>query len=1098
MDIVINSSIQSPLVRTLSSTNGKAQNFAFHLKDNIPPVSFGKIELEPDGGSEGGYNRNYKFKIPQVGYWRGFLLKFTAGELGLGTQLIQDIYNSVVSASQYACNYFSLDGALKTSYPKTCMVAGLKRTWDDGSTTAPHTQTTIPWGWVSPFDGNVRSGNFDPWESMWIRLRGGDSYGNTVTIGTYPAPQRMTSKGDARIAPFRHTPRCPILNAFGRNVHNLGNELYDVGDVSGNNRTKAGAGGYCSKTCSPGDPIPGSSMLTYSLTNNLGYYTASSSTILSGSIDTSAAYPTIDPAAPSTSSIGGVTGAHSNVPYNSIIDTYKGCFSDGNGVIVDDALASSGTLANNVPFGCFVDGYQVGFSNGGLTTISTSIGTNTFRNDVPHLSGPISSNYAVPAVKNATQVVAPLITGDFAPASTVAGDIYFQGQVLVGSFFANAVPSDVTQYDAFVNTAGSGKLTVRTNVPYGASLIGGIPQNCRKFETFGADENSDHLFYVSGVPRECSNSDSYSLSGTLTTKTVPVYTGNHTNVPYGCTSATCPTGAPTLLNNVPYNVVPVSLASNLNANHLNVSSSIDFSFVSPPDGVLFHQIPYYDSINSVSTLQQDGAYTQGSKTYASTTPGFNSNTQMRNRYLGQRLASTYDWSSQANLSKHLGAMMVQQITLSTHSRILQTIYPAETLARIYRMDTDSKRKWLSLIRPHITTCPSSIQSGDTQTPGYTGSVNTTGVTWQRSDSYSTYRTWTCYFPCFFSFFEEPSSNLDTRFIENIEVDVLVSPVQYIYDPCDLGIASARLGTTYAMDSSNDDRSCMTTYQGYNTQEFRKRVSVIDQNHLTVSALCYFHNFHDSTNESIRRLNFKPNVPCHILGYNTYQETPVSLSAQQIVQGSTIHINLQCTNLVTEVIFMIRRRQKDVTAHPQLESFPFENTMTTLPIQSVSLTACGQQLYSATGVECLLADQWDFSLGSIHSGKNTTNNSSIYADAHESYYAQSKPTCDGFFGYRIPFSFSQDKTYNSGSVAFQTLNNPILTITIPPLHGWVIQDDNLAVQLGSLFNLSENLNQRECDTQTIFDNDFQIEVYENYFQLNRIDSNTGVISKSLDM
>ena len=268
--------------------------------------------------------------------------------------------------------------------------------------------------------------------------------------------------------------------------------------------------------------------------------------------------------------------------------------------------------------------------------------------------------------------------------------------------------------------------------------------------------------------------------------------------------------------------------------------------------------------------------------------------------------------------------------------------------------------------------------------------------------------------------------------------------------------------------------------------------------MTVTALSYFHNFHDSTNESIRRLNFKPNIPSHILGYNTYREAPVFLPAAAITQGSTISINLQCTNLVTEIIFMVRRRQKDVKNHPQLESFPFENNMTTLPIASVALTASGQQIYQGTGVECLLADQWDFGLATGQRGQSTSNDTSIYADSHESYYAQSKRTCDGFFAYRIPFSFSADRSYNSGSAAFETLNNPILTVTIPPLHGWVIQDDNLAFERGSLFNLSENLNQRECDTQTVFDNDFMIEVYENYFQLNRIDSNTGAISKSLDM
>lgn len=69
MDIVVNSNIQSPLVRTLARTKGKSESFTNSLVDNVPPVSFSKIELSPDGGATGGYDRNYKFKIPQYGFF---------------------------------------------------------------------------------------------------------------------------------------------------------------------------------------------------------------------------------------------------------------------------------------------------------------------------------------------------------------------------------------------------------------------------------------------------------------------------------------------------------------------------------------------------------------------------------------------------------------------------------------------------------------------------------------------------------------------------------------------------------------------------------------------------------------------------------------------------------------------------------------------------------------------------------------------------------------------------------------------------------------------------------------------------------------------
>lgn len=1235
------------------------------MKDNVPPVSFGKIELSPEGGANGSYDRNYNFKIPQVGYWRGMLLKFQGSELGLGTQLIKDVYNSLLSASQYTIDYFSANGTLKTSYPKSILHALSKNTFSDVQSKAPHNQTIVPQGWVSPFDGNVRSGNYDPWESLWLRLNGGQSYGNQVTNGSYPNPTLVNAKGDARIAPYRHVPRCVALNAFGRNVHNLGNQNYDTGDVTANNKLKPGAGGYCTNVAVPGSS---DSVVTAAATTNLlGYYSGTAN-VLVGSVDNTLAVNfsnstvnvlkgslsatdtvqynptavncpsglisaagstggvpfggtavtdvirgTIDTGAVRSNSIldrgislgllggidttnpvnfsntlrGGVqydttplpftpynisinpgavmsnqtlydgvpyrvTDVESGVPKGATIQNLKVPFGDVDHSAVISNIVKSNTYRNQLPYNCIDEGRLV-FNAGGTYEqfADTSL---TLRNGVPYdckntvtspnpfyvprwytgypgsylaMKVPVDaepmSSFCSYTDSHPTAITTKVNVPHSCSATTTwgikgngIGGLNSSGISLVtlyggGSAIYNTIST--TDYENSVRYGSVGNFyqagIPRTGVPYGASEVGNMltggtarnnfPYNCSTVSAvvnYGAFRArvpydcvqtsviADNADKRTNVPYNCSN-ETIRSTGTL-----------RTGVPYNVTVGSIPAGEFTSIPNVPYNV---TTSTGTLAENLVTSSALDLSVVIGQDGCLFHQIPYYDHANQVSTFQPDGSYTNGSKGFAGTTPpSYNTNTQLRNRYLGQRLASTYDWCSQANLSKHLGALMPQQITISTHSRILQTIYPAETLARIYRMTHDDKVKWLSLIRPHITASPSSIQRGDTQTPGYNGGVNTTDVDWQREDSYTTYRKWTCYFPCFFTFFEDTSLNLDTRFIENIDVDVYVNPVYEIYDPSDLGIASSDLGTTLVIENSNDDRSKLVVYDGYNTQQFRQRLSIINKDDLTVTALCYFHNFHDSTNQSIRRMNYKQDIPANILGQNTFKESEVFLSANQVTCGGEISINLSCTNLVTEIIFMVRRRSKDVAAHPQLEMFPFENMMTTLPIESVSLTASGQLIYQATGVECLLADQWDFNLSSIHAGKNTSNNTSLYADSHESYYSQSKPRCDGFFAYRIPFSFSQDRTYNSGSVSFSSLNNPILTIKLLPLHGWVIQDDNLAFERGSLFNLSENMNQRECDTQTVFDNDFQIEIYENYFQLHRIDSNTGTISKTLDM
>lgn len=817
MDIVINSNVQSPLVRTLSATQGKSASFTHHIKDNVPPVSFTKIVLSPDGGAAGTYNRNYKFKIPQYGYLRNFIVKFTASENVIGTAIMADIFNTChiqTSGSKTLENYVQYVGPTAVTHGvlyEMKLLFGANRTVLNASTNGVNGQDFVPNGFVPPFEGLVRNGNMDPWASMWMRISGGSNY--NITNDTN---QASTAIGSARIFPYRYVPRYDALSAFGRNIHFL-------------------------------------------------------------------------------------------------------------------------------------------------TTGQTA--------DLPVTEGYYDESY------------------DFNTATAATfGMIDWE----VG------VPLDGLEWHQIAHT-----------------LTGAAPL------TWLISDNEATNFGTSGVAASTEGSIGGEIAAGFTTGNGPC-----------------------------------------------------------------------------------------------------SNVQLRNRYLGQRLQSTYDWCSQANLSKHLGALMPITVTLSTHNRVIQTIYPSETLARIYRMPTDKKRRFLAMIRPHVTSGPSSVYQNNFAFTGAAGDLTggrlTNNVAWLRSaftgttndptGATNTPRTWDCYFPCFFSFFEDPSMNLDTRFVENLEIDVLVNTTANIYAAEDLGANVANIGTPVASATTDSSgvvlvgqasRNTLSTYNGWHSSEFRQRVKVINDALLTVTALAYYHNFHDSTSQAIRDSNFKPNVPANVLGYNTYSESPVLVTAQTIAQGATININLSCNNLTQEIVFLVRRRQRNIATNVQQTKQAFEDFFTTLPIKSVTLTGSGQQLYAATGAEAILTDQWDFPLSSVETGQATSADTGIYADNHASMYAQSKPRCDGFFAYRIPFSFSADKTYNSGSIALQTINNPVLSIQFFPLVGWVINDDQLASERPSVFNLDENMG-TDIGLQTVFDNDFQIEVYENYWQLIRIDSNTGAVTKSLDL
>lgn len=500
------------------------------------------------------------------------------------------------------------------------------------------------------------------------------------------------------------------------------------------------------------------------------------------------------------------------------------------------------------------------------------------------------------------------------------------------------------------------------------------------------------------------------------------------------------------------------------------------------DNTIFANAPNYGPRELANTQREGPIYTITAGQLAQT-PLAASNHCHKAQAHGERINSTWDWCSQANLSKHLGAIFPEHITLTTHNRPIQTIYPMESLARIYRMPWDLKKRYLAMIRPHITASPGS-----------------TAKTRDAVSSYQTDRSWTCYFPCFFAFFEDTSMNLDTRFVENLEVDVKIRTETDIYHFENLGtgvdITSVQSDDqaygVVPLDHSSAALFNTSEYIGKDAED-RKLPTTF-----TMEAIAYYHNFHDTTSQAIRDANYKPNVPANLLTYNTYAENPVYLSASTVLAGGSVNVSLSCNNLAFGVTIIVRRRLQ-----PQIFGFahPFTDVSQTLPIKQLTLTGSGQQLYKATGAEALLVDSWDHPLSSMKSGHGLTNTTGLYADNHQAMYVQSKDKSETFFAYHIPFGFSQDMTYNSGSLALQTINNPVLTIEMYPLEGWVLNDENMAQYLSPFCNRGTFFNERSEEGPslvTVADNEFEVAVFENFWQMTRIDSNTGSITKSLDL
>jgi hypothetical protein len=257
---------------------------------------------------------------------------------------------------------------------------------------------------------------------------------------------------------------------------------------------------------------------------------------------------------------------------------------------------------------------------------------------------------------------------------------------------------------------------------------------------------------------------------------------------------------------------------------------------------------------------------------------------------------------------------------------------------------------------------------------------------------------------------------------------------------------------------------------------------VPENYIKVEALCYFHNFHDATSQAIRDSNFKPGTPASLLAYNTYMETVRPIKLSELQNTTPIQALITSNNLVFGTTFMVRRR----SVSPLLSN-KRDHYMQTLPIKEVTLTASGQQIYQGNLDEAQLTDPFDHDLASGKIGRKYDRRL-IAQSINDSI------TGEPLYVYHIPYGFSSDMTYNSGSVAFQTLNNPVLSVTIDVGSG-----------ASRPFQVTGDPAKEE----------FELVVWHNYCEyyyyylimilltlstgnMIRIDSNTGAITRSLDL
>lgn len=306
-----------------------------------------------------------------------------------------------------------------------------------------------------------------------------------------------------------------------------------------------------------------------------------------------------------------------------------------------------------------------------------------------------------------------------------------------------------------------------------------------------------------------------------------------------------------------------------------------------------------------------------------------------------------------------------------------------------------------------------------------------------------------------------SKNYQTRFVEDLELEV----------------------TTKALA------------RGFN--EFTSGVDLTS--HHEVELVLLYHNWHDNIENSIRNNNYKRGVPASVYSTNWVR---AAITAKVTDDTLPISIPLTSRNLVTELLIVARskannapienlkRRKSDYTIfdHSTLE-------------YTVELTGSGKTIWSGSSHELLGPDTADYDLNDrrlaggdaayggmpnlmasrVTAGRAVENTTFLNGTSTTLTNQQSVTQCgvDFSFGDNMAvmrFGFQTTDEFYSGGIALQTISNP--TIRITPR----------APQTGTVFG----------DQQKWTVHELEFDVYVKHANLVRIDSDTGAVTRTLDV
>lgn len=241
----------------------------------------------------------------------------------------------------------------------------------------------------------------------------------------------------------------------------------------------------------------------------------------------------------------------------------------------------------------------------------------------------------------------------------------------------------------------------------------------------------------------------------------------------------------------------------------------------------------------------------------------------------------WDWQTESYYYDGFAANVAERVQLSSHNRPIQTIFPQESYARMQTLPTAERKRMLQMLQPRVS------QQGSCTN-------DSTGKAGEK----------VLYFPLLLSSTENPSLNYDTRFVEQLDLDVVTRPLTDIFTTSDVnaGItsvisiqawvdayrsnvfnfdwgtgpassipSSAQTATVstatdlllVGLQQSNVTNGQTSYYQTYSRCTPRSLALSLRgfgngtaANYIKVECLAYFHNFHDATAQAIRDSNFK--------------------------------------------------------------------------------------------------------------------------------------------------------------------------------------------------------------------------------------------------